>query len=165
MQGFDAREPNRTVVAAKDDKAGHRQQAPCAIGAKRDEEIAMRAWVILLSAGVATLSVATAAAEEAKTPATAAPVLEASVTKLDCSRPKLPERLATDDDVASLAKQINTYTACATRYLKELRTQAQRHGDLAREEAEASNAAVKEVNDLYATAKQLAQKYKERPAN
>ena len=125
----------------------------------------MRAWTIVLAVGMTTMPAAMAAAEEAKTPAQATVVMETSVPKLDCSRPKLPEHLATDDDVAGLAKQVNTYTVCATRYLKERRLQAQKHGDLAKEEAEASNAAVEEVNDLYATAKQLAQKYKEKAAN
>jgi hypothetical protein len=125
----------------------------------RFKEIAMRVWVILLSGAMAALSVAMAAAEETRTPMQAS-LVETSVPKLDCSRPKLPEHLATADDVAGLTKQVNAYAACATRYVNERRAQAQKYGDLAKEEAEASNAAVKEINDFFATARQMAQKGK-----
>jgi hypothetical protein len=125
----------------------------------------MRLSIILLAVGIAAVPAAKAAAEETKTPVAPALVLEANVPKLDCSRPKLPERLATADDIAVLTKQVNAYTACATRYVNERRAQAQKHGDLAKQEAEASNTAVKEINDFFASAKQLAQKDKEKAAN
>lgn len=121
----------------------------------------MRVWVILLSAGIAAMAVAMAEAEEAKTQISTALVMEASVPKLDCLRPTLPEHLVTADDVATFTKQVNGYAACATRYVSERRAQAQKYGELAKQEAEASNAAVKEINDFFATAKQMTQKGKE----
>src|SRR5437016_13132777 len=123
----------------------------------------MRLSIMLLAVGIAAAPGAMSSAEESRTPAT--PVLEVSVPKLDCPRPKLPERIASADEAASLTRQVNAYTACATRYVSERRAQAQKHGDVAKQEADAGNTAVKEINDFFASAKQLAQKDKEKAAN
>ena len=130
----------------------------------------MQRWGIMLGALSAALTWAAAAAEETRTPVQAGLAqassgqanlaVETSVPKLDCVRPKLPEHLATADDAANLTRQVNAYAACATRYVAERRAQAQKYGDLAKEEAEASNAAVQEINDFFAIAKQMAQKDK-----
>jgi hypothetical protein len=134
---------------------------------RQDKRFAMRMLLIVLSAAVAIMSVGLAAAEEARTPPVrAAAAAEASVPKLDCSRPQLPQQLPTAaEEAGNLTKQVNSYAACATRYVNERRAQAQRHGDLAKEEADAGNAAAKEINEFFASAKQLVQKGKEKAAN
>jgi DNA-binding transcriptional regulator PaaX len=119
----------------------------------------MRVLQVLLSAGIAVMSGSFAAAEDANAPAKVAVVLETSVPKLNCPQPKLPAKLL-PEDVAGLTKQLSTYTACATQYVSARNAQAQRHNELAKEEATAGNAAVKEINDFYASAKQLAQSVK-----
>ena len=125
----------------------------------------MRTLWIVLSAGMAIMWAGLAAAEEAKPPAVRAAV-EAGAPKLECSRPQLPEKLPTAvEDSNSLVKQVNTYAACVTRYVNERRAQAQKYGDLARQEADAGNAATKDINDFFASAKQLLQKGKEKAAN
>jgi hypothetical protein len=127
----------------------------------------MRELLIVLSAVVAIMPVGLAAAEEAKTPPVRAAVTaEAGVPKLDCSRPQLPEKLPTAaEDSNSLVKQVNAYAACVTRYVNERRAQAQKYGDLAKQEADAGNAGAKDINDFFASAKQLLQKGKEKAAN
>jgi hypothetical protein len=127
----------------------------------------MRMLLIVLSAGMAIMSAGPAAAEEAKAPpARAAATAEAGVPKLDCARPQLPEKLPTAaEDSNSLVKQVNAYAACVTRYVNERRAQAQKYGDLAKQQAEAGNAGAKDINDFFATAKQLLQKGKEKAAN
>jgi hypothetical protein len=127
----------------------------------------MRMLLIVLSAAVAIIPVGMAAAEESKTPPVrAAATAEASVPKLDCSRPQLPQKLPTaTEEAVSLTKQVNAYAGCVTRYVNERRAQAQKHGDLAKEEADAGNAAAKDVNEFFASAKQLVQKGKEKAAN
>jgi hypothetical protein len=121
----------------------------------------MRVLQVLLSAGIAVMSGSLAVAEEANAPAKAAIVLETSVPKLNCTPPKLPAKLpTTPEEVAGLTKQLGVYTACATQYVSARNAQAQRHNDLAKEEATAGNSAVKEINDFYASAKQLAQNSK-----
>jgi hypothetical protein len=127
----------------------------------------MRMLLIVLSAGMAIMSAALVAAEEAKTPPVRAAVTaEAGVPKLDCSRPQLPEKLPTAaEDAGSLAKQVNAYAACVTRYVNERRAQAQKYGDLAKQEADAGNAGAKDINEFFASAKQLLQKGKEKAAN
>jgi hypothetical protein len=106
-------------------------------------------------------------AEEVKLPPVrAAATLQADVPKLECSRPQLPEKLPTAaEDSNSLAKRVNTYAACVTRYVNERRAQAQKHNDLAKQEADAGNAATKDINEFFASAKQLLQKSKEKAAN
>jgi hypothetical protein len=127
----------------------------------------MRMVMIVLSAAMATIPVGMAAAEEAKRP----PVREAAtaedgVPKLDCSRPQLPAKLpTTSEESGNLAKQVNAYATCMTRYVNERRAQAQKHGDLAKQEADAGNAAARDVNEFFASAKQLVQKGKESVAN
>jgi hypothetical protein len=125
----------------------------------------MRVAMMVLSAVMAAMPVGMATAGEAKEPAArAAP--EAGVPKLDCSRPQLPAKLpTTSEESGPLAKQVNAYAACVRRYVDERRAQAQRHGDIAREEADAGNAAAKEVNEFFASAKQLVQKGNEKAAN
>jgi hypothetical protein len=127
----------------------------------------MRMLLIVLSAGLAIMPIGKAAAEEAKTPLVrAAATAEASVPKLDCSRPQLPEKLPTAaEDAGNLGKQVSAYAACVTRYVNERRAQVQKHSDLAKEEADAGNAAAKEINEFFASAKQLVQKGKEKAAN
>jgi hypothetical protein len=127
----------------------------------------MRMLLMVLSAAMAIMPVRMAAAEEAKAPPIrAVATAEASVPKLDCARPQLPEKLPTAaEEAGNLTRQVNTYAACATRYVNERRAQAQRHGDLAREEADAGNAAAKDVNEFFVSAKQLVQKGKEKAAN
>jgi hypothetical protein len=138
-----------------------------AIEPAQDKRFAMRILLVVLSVAMPIMLGKTAAAEEAKTPPVRAAVAaEASVPKLECARPQLPEKLPTAAEQAgSLTRQVNTYAACATRYVNERRAQAQRHGDLAREEADAGNAAAKDVNEFFASAKQLVQKGKEKAAN
>jgi hypothetical protein len=122
---------------------------------------------MLLIAGVALMSAGLTAAEEAKPPAVrAAATFQAGVPKLECSRPQLPEKLPTAaEDSNSLAKEVNTYAACVTRYVNERRAQAQKHSDLAKQEADAGNAATKDINEFFASAKQLLQKGKEKAAD
>jgi len=127
----------------------------------------MRMVLMMLSAGLAIMPAGPAAAEEPKTP----PVREAAaagagVPKLDCARPRLPAKFPTAaEESGNLAKQVNAYAACVTRYVNERRAQAQKHGDLARQEADAGNAAAKDVNEFFASAKQLVQNGKEKAAN
>ena len=121
----------------------------------------------LLSAGMALISAGLAAAEEAKLPPVrAAASVPADVPKLECARPQLPEKLPTAaEDSNSLARQVNSYAACVTRYVNERRAQAQQYGDLAKQEADAGNAATKDINEFFASAKLLLQKGKEKAAN
>jgi hypothetical protein len=123
--------------------------------------------LIVLSAGMAIMSAGLAAAEEAKTPPVrAAATAEAGVPKPDCARPQLPEKLPTAaEDSNNLVKQVNAYAACTTRYVNERRAQAQKYGDLAKQQADAGNEAAKDINDFFASAKQLLQKGKEKAAN
>ena len=127
----------------------------------------MRLLLSVLSAGMAIMWTGPAAAEEAKPPAVrAAAAVEAGAPKLECSRPQLPDKLPTAaEDSNSLVKQVNTYAACVTRYVNERRAQAQKYGDLAKQEADAGNAATKDINEFFASAKQLLQKGKEKAAN
>jgi hypothetical protein len=127
----------------------------------------MRMVLIVLGAAMAIMPVGMAAAEEAKTPPVqAAATAEAGVPKLDCARPQLPAQLPTAaDESGNLVKQVNAYAACVTRFVNERRAQAQKHGDLAKQEADAGNAAAKDVNEFFASAKQLVQKGKEKAAN
>jgi hypothetical protein len=127
----------------------------------------MRVLIILLSAGMALMSDGLADAEEVKLPPVrAAATLQADVPKLECSRPQLPEKLPTAaEDSNSLARQVNSYAACVTRYVNERRAQAQQHSDLAKQEADAGNAATKDINEFFASAKLLLQKGKEKAAN
>jgi hypothetical protein len=138
-----------------------------AIGVRQEKRFAMRVLLIVLSAAMAIMPGALAAAEEAKTPPIqAAATAEAGVPKLDCTRPQLPQLLPkTTEDSSNLVKQVNAYAACVTRFVNERRAQAQKHSDLAKEEADAGNAAAKDVNDFFASAKQLVQKGKEKAAN
>jgi hypothetical protein len=138
-----------------------------AIGARQDRRFAMRMLLIALSAGLAIMPAGLANAEEAKTqPVRAAATAEAGVPKLDCSRPQLPEKLPiAAEDSNGLVKQVNAYAACVTRYVNERRAQAQKYGDLAKQEAEAGNAGAKDINEFFASAKQLLQKGKEKAAN
>jgi hypothetical protein len=138
-----------------------------AIEPAQDKRFAMRMLLMVLSAAMAIMPVRMAAAEEAKTPPVRAAIAaEASVPKLDCARPQLPQQLPTAaEEAGNLTRQVNAYAACATRYVNERRAQAQRHGDLAKEEADAGNAAAKDVNEFFASAKQLVQKGKEKAAN
>jgi hypothetical protein len=126
----------------------------------------MRVLVTVLSAAIAVLPGGPTAAEEAKTPVRAVAAAEAGVPKFSCARPQLPQQLPTTaEDSGSLTTQVNAFAACATQYVNERRKQAQLHGDLAKEEAESGNAAVKAINDFFVSAKQLAQKGKEKAAN
>ena len=127
----------------------------------------MRAMLMVLCAAMATMPVRMAAAEEAKTPPVReAAAAEVGVPKLDCSRPPLPAMLPTaSEESSNLARQVNAYAACMTRYVNERRAQAQKHGDLAKQEADAGNAAARDVNEFFASAKQLVQKGKEKAAN
>jgi len=127
----------------------------------------MRKLLMVLSAGIAIMPAGLAAAEEAKTPPVRAPAIaESGVPKLDCARPQLPTKFPTASEESShLAKQVNAYAACVTRYVNERRAQAQKHGDLAKEEADAGNAAARDVNEFFASAKQLVQNGKEKAAN
>jgi hypothetical protein len=127
----------------------------------------MQMLLMVLSAAMAIMPVRMAAAEEAKAPPIrAAATAEASVPKLDCARPQLPEKLPTAaEEAGNLTSQVNAYAACATRYVNERRAQVQKHSDLAKEEADAGNAAAKDVNEFFASAKQLVQKGKEKAAN
>jgi hypothetical protein len=125
----------------------------------------MRGGVGLLIIGLAAASPSLVAAEDSKTCATANPVMETSVPELECTRPKLPERLVTASEVADFTKRVDTYAACATRYVNDRRAQAQIHRDLAKQEADASNAAVTDINDFFSTAKQIAEKNKDKTKN
>jgi hypothetical protein len=127
----------------------------------------MRMLLMVLSAGMTIMSAGLAAAEEVKLPPVRpAATVQADVPKLECSRPQLPEKLPTAaEDSNSLARQVNSYAACVTRYVNERRAQAQRHSDLAKQEADAGNAATKDINEFFASAKQLLQKSKEKAAN
>jgi hypothetical protein len=138
-----------------------------AIGARQDKRFAMRVLMILLSARMTIMSAGLAAAEEVKLPPVRpTATVQADVPKLECSRPQLPEKLPTAaEDSNSLAKQVNTYAACVTRYVNERRAQAQKHSDLAQQEADAGNAATKDINEFFASAKQLLQKGNEKAAN
>jgi hypothetical protein len=123
--------------------------------------------LMVLSAGIAIMPAGLAAAEEPKMPPVRAPAMaETSVPKLDCARPQLPATLPTaTEESNNLLKQVNTYAACATRFVNERRAQAQKLSDLARQEAEAGNAVTNDVNEFFASAKQLVQKGKEKAAN
>src|SRR6202035_1517070 len=80
-----------------------------AIEPAQDERFGMRILLVVLSAVMAIMLGKTAAAEEAKTPPVrAAATAEASVPKLDCARPQLPEKLPTAAEQAgSLTTQVN----------------------------------------------------------
>jgi hypothetical protein len=123
--------------------------------------------LMVLSAGIAIMPAGLAGAEEPKTPPVReAAAAEAGVPKLDCAQPRLPAKFPTAaEDGGNLAKQVNAYAACVTRYVNERRAQAQKHGDLARQEADAGNSAAKDVNEFFASAKQLVQNGKEKAAN
>jgi hypothetical protein len=138
-----------------------------AIEPAQDKRFAMRILLVVLSAAMPIMLSKTAAAEEAKAPPIrAAATAEASVPKLDCARPQLPEKLPTAaEEAGNLTRQVNAYAACATRYVNERRAQVQKHSDLAKEEADTGNAAAKEINEFFASAKQLVQKGKEKAAN
>jgi hypothetical protein len=57
--------------------------------------------------------------------------------------------------------------ACTTKYVNERRAQAQKLGELAKAEgeADAGNATVKDLNDFYVLAKNLAQSGKKSSSN
>jgi hypothetical protein len=127
----------------------------------------MRMLLMVLSAGIAIMPAGLAAAEEPKTPPVReAAIAETSIPKLDCARPQLPATLPTaSEESNNLARQVNVYAACVTRYVNERRAQAQRLSDLAKQEADAGNTVTKDINEFFASARQLVQKGKERATN
>jgi hypothetical protein len=167
--GFELSTPEqsrRSAIPATCSKVGLARSDGEATGTRQDKRFTMRMLLIALCAVMAVLPVTLAVAEETKAPVQAAAPIETSVPKLDCSRPQLPQQLPTvAAEAGSLTKQVGAYAACVTRYVNERRAQAQKHGDLAKEEADAGNAAAKDINEFFASAKQLLQKGKEKAAN
>jgi hypothetical protein len=127
----------------------------------------MRLSLIALSAAMAAMSVAPAAAEQPAAPAKASVVMESSVPKKpDCAQPKLPAKIpSAREEEADLIKRVNVYATCMTQYINERRAQAQKHAEFAREESEVSNVLVKELNDFYAAGKELLQGGKKSSSN
>lgn len=86
-------------------------------------------------------------AEDAAAPAQTA----SSVPTMNCPQPKLPERVSIpQEDIQYLMEQIRTYTDCVRKYVEARQEAANRYNALVKAEADAGNAAVKEINEYHA---------------
>ena len=70
---------------------------------------------------------------------------------MSCPQPKLPERFSvSQEDMQYLMEQIRTYTDCVRQYVEARQEAANRYNALVKAEADAGNAAVKEINEYHA---------------
>jgi hypothetical protein len=110
--------------------------------------------IVALTFSFATMAAAQTAADGGKNTVGDAATLEATVPKMDCVQPKIPQRFSVaPDDVRHFEKQVEAYRDCVNKFVEQRQAQAQKADAIAKAEADSGNAAVKEINDYFAQVK------------
>jgi hypothetical protein len=99
------------------------------------------------------------AGESPKEPPPVSVESPATVPQMACEQPKIPQRYSMPhEDVDYFIKRASAYVECVAKYISERQAQIRKYNDLARAQADAGNAAVKEVNDYRAKVKAFQKK-------
>jgi hypothetical protein len=76
---------------------------------------------------------------------------DATVPQISCPQPKLPERVSVaQEDLQHLMEQVNAYARCVKAYVDARQAAANHYNTLLKQEVDAGNAAVKEINEFQA---------------
>ncbi len=89
------------------------------------------------------------------------PEVRATVPAMNCPQPKIPERASMPvEDIDFFITKVNAYGMGVSAYIADRNTQAKKYRDLARAQADAGNAAVKEIGDYRASVIAFQEKHK-----